>query len=244
MATVEDGPPRTARGSDPASPYLARRGPKPGARSSFQQQQRALSREAILAAANELLNAKAFDDIAIEEILARAPCSRATFYRHFRSKFELALALYEQVIASAIPLFDALVEVERDPARAAEWIERLIDHYRTSGRASFLILQLGVTDPRFHQRLGADRHRLIDHLAGALPVFGRAVGSSHGARVARAEADLVLMLLDRLCVEIAVHGALPDQALYVGLVAKKLIGFLCGEAAIDKTDCIIDNRTD
>lgn len=237
---ADDGPPRSEQSRGPAITCGPRPGPKPGARSSFQERQRATSREAILAAANDLLNATAFDDIAIEDILARAPCSRATFYRHFRSKYELALALYEQVFASSMPLWDSLAQASLDPARATSWVERMIDNYRTAGRASVLILQLGVTDARFHQRLRDDRHGLVDHLGGALPAFARAAGSSPDACKARAEADLLLMLLDRVCVEIAVHGSLPNQAEYVALIAGQLVAFLEGRTTIDNTDCIAE----
>ena len=232
---TSERPPRSGPASLTTDASETRRGPKPGARSFFQERQRTASREAILAAANDLLNAKVFDDIAIEDILARAPCSRATFYRHFRSKYDLALALYEQVFAGAIPLFDALDKVEHDLTGAAAWVERMIDNYRTAGRASVLILQLGVTDARFHQRLRDDRHELIDHLGRTLPAFARAAGSSRQARMARAEADLLLILLDRICVEIAVHGELPHQSDYVSLIAETLVMFLGRQDTIDNT---------
>lgn len=204
---------------------VIRRGPRPGALSTLHKSQRAASRDAILNATNDYLSSRSFEEITIEDIIVRASVSRATFYRHFKSKYEVALALYEQVFGRALPHFDRLADVT-NLAAAVSWVEGLAAVYRLEGRASVLILQLGVTDASFHERLRQDRQWLIEHLGQRLPAFARADGDSLDARWHGARADLLLMLLDRICVEIAVHGTLPDYPLYIDLVAQDLIGFL------------------
>lgn len=201
----------------------ARRGPRPGALSALQQRQRAASRGNILDAVRRLLVDRPFDAVAIEEVLAGAGVSRATFYRHFKSKDEVALALYEETFANALGHFEALAGVGSD---AAAWVEALVAIYRANGPVSHLILLLGASDPRFHDRLRQDRHRLIDHLAPSIPAFARTQGSSEAALRMRTRADLLLLLLDRLCVEIAVHDALPHRRLYIEQVAAELAAFL------------------
>ena len=200
-----------------------RRGPRPGARSPLQQAQRAASRRAIVAALRGLIGDKPYDVIAIDDILDAASVSRATFYRHFKTKRDVALALYETVMAGSLDHFRTLDTLRADDRReAVAWVEGLIAIYRGNGAASALILQLGASDPAIHNRLRADRQWLIGELAPVVPGFAAAQADDEVSQRARVRADLWLILLDRVCVEIAVHEALPLAQLYVERVADQL----------------------
>lgn len=52
---------------------------------------------AIQSAFLALLSRKSFEDIRIHEILETAPVSRATFYKHFRDKYEIAEKLQDEI---------------------------------------------------------------------------------------------------------------------------------------------------
>ena len=200
-----------------------RRGPRPGARSPLQQAQRAASRRAIVAALRGLIGDKPYDVIAIDDILDAASVSRATFYRHFKTKRDVALALYETVMAGSLDHFRTLATLRADDRReAVAWVEGLIAIYRGNGAASALILQLGASDPAIHNRLRADRQWLIGELALVVPGFAAAQADDEVSQRARVRADLWLILLDRVCVEIAVHETLPLARLYVERVADQL----------------------
>ncbi|MDP3675634.1 MAG: TetR/AcrR family transcriptional regulator [Novosphingobium sp.] len=202
-----------------------RRGPRPGARSPLQQAQRAASRRAIVAALRGLIGDKPYDVIAIDDILAAASVSRATFYRHFKAKRDVALALYEAVMAGSLDHFRALGALRPgDHAAAVKWVEGLVAIYRGNGAASALILQLGASDPVIHRRLRADRQWLIAELAALAPGFAATRGDSEAAQRARVRADLWLVMLDRVCVEIAVHEPLPLAGHYIERVAEELGG--------------------
>lgn len=202
---------------------VPRRGPRPGARSPLQQAQRAASRRAIVAALRGLIGDKPYDVIAIDDILDAASVSRATFYRHFKTKRDVALALYETVMAGSLDHFRALATLRADDRReAVAWVEGLIAIYRGNGAASALILQLGASDPAIHNRLRADRQWLIGELASVVPGFAAVQADDEVSQRARVRADLWLILLDRVCVEIAVHEALPLAQLYVERVADQL----------------------
>ena len=57
------------------------------------QAQRSEARASILAAAHELFTMRRLRAVGVEEIIARAGVAKMTFYRHFRSKEDLALAV-------------------------------------------------------------------------------------------------------------------------------------------------------
>lgn len=54
------------------------------------------ARDRILATAYELLTHRAVRDVGVDEIIQRAGVANATFYRHFRSKNDLVLAVLER----------------------------------------------------------------------------------------------------------------------------------------------------
>ena len=207
----------------------SRRGRSSGNLSALQKVQRAASKKAILQAIRECLCKKSFEAVTIEDILIFASISRATFYRHFKSKSDVASALYEQAFTRAFPHFRRLADVSTLDTAVA-WINEMADYYRQEAQASVLILHLGVTNPGFHQRQQRDRHGLIEHLGESLPAFKRAIGTSSAARLQHARADLMLMRIDRICVEIVVHESLPDHDFYIQLGAQELIDFLIGSA--------------
>ena len=211
---------------DPSSAAIEprRRGPRPGSRSGLQQQQSEASRGRILEATRQLLADHGFDAIAIDDILSRASVSRATFYRHFKSKTEVAFALYDVVIGGSVDHFDRLGEVAAAGRPAAiAWIDELIAIYRANGPVSLLILQLGVTDRSFHERLRQDRRAIMTRLAATVPGFAAAQGRSARAVTAGVAIDFMLMQLDRICVEIAVHDGLEHADLYVRCMADQLL---------------------
>ena len=66
----------------PVSNHASARSPQPGQ-----------ARARILEAAHELFTMRRLRAVAVEEIIARAGVAKMTFYRHFRSKEDLALAV-------------------------------------------------------------------------------------------------------------------------------------------------------
>jgi len=71
--------------SDPVSNHAPVRWPQPSE-----------ARARILEAAHELFTMRRLRAVPVEEIIARAGVAKMTFYRHFRSKEELALAVLER----------------------------------------------------------------------------------------------------------------------------------------------------
>jgi AcrR family transcriptional regulator len=79
---------------------------------------------AILDAADAVLAARGFDALRVDDVLERAGLSTRAFYRHFGSKSELFLALFDRETARASERLQAKVEAAGDPAgRVQAWVE-------------------------------------------------------------------------------------------------------------------------
>lgn len=74
--------------------------------------------QAILATAEQLLEARPLAEISVDDLARGAGISRPTFYFYFKSKDALLLALLEPLIAAADSEFDgAIARVAADPRR-------------------------------------------------------------------------------------------------------------------------------
>lgn len=204
-----------------------RRGPQPGALSKLHQRQRAVSRDSIVDALRGLVSEKPYDDIAIEDVLTAASVSRATFYRHFKSKLDVACALYDNAIRGALSHFERLACIaDGDEEAAIRWVRGVVSIYRTNGPVSGLILHLGVIDRDFHIRQRNDRLFMIRHLARTVPSLALILEDDPAALATLIRADLWLLLLDRACVEMAVHNGLNPEENYVARLAADLMSML------------------
>jgi len=75
---------------------------------SFKERQRRAREEAILDAAAEVLRARGFQAMAMDEIAARVGIAKGTIYLHFASKDALVAALIARGIAALAACIDAL----------------------------------------------------------------------------------------------------------------------------------------
>lgn len=83
---------------------------------------RSEARERLLSTASRLFYREGIRAVGVERILAEAPATRATFYRHFPSKEDLVLAYLRGVDAHTRAEVQAAVETATSPADAVRAI--------------------------------------------------------------------------------------------------------------------------
>lgn len=129
------------------------------------------NREAILAAAGELLGTRG-DDAQMEEIAARAGLGVGTVYRHFADKRALVAAIVGRRFETATELALAAERLP-DPAEA---FERLLYGYLESveGDSAFRQALLGPDEPRW-EAIAAQKAAFGEVVAR---IVGRAVDAS------------------------------------------------------------------
>lgn len=213
-----------------AVPQNAPRRGRPPGRSARQEEQRKLNRSAIIAAAAGVFAAKPYIQATIDDIIAAAAISRATFYFHFDSKLALAIEIYEGIAADWLEHFDRLTPITvADIAALSQWTLDLVQLYINHGYVTPLVEQLAPFEPKFRQRLADDRDRLIDRLAAAgLPGCKRAVAPGPGQALQRARLRLLLQRLDQVCCLLAraEAGSAADADAYVAVIGDELRNLL------------------
>ncbi|TCK24342.1 TetR/AcrR family transcriptional regulator [Pseudonocardia endophytica] len=87
---------------------------------------RSEARERLVATASGLFYREGIRAVGVERILAEAPATRATFYRHFPSKEDLVLAYLRGVDAHTRDVVDAAVRAAGPPADAVRAIGAVV----------------------------------------------------------------------------------------------------------------------
>ncbi len=211
-------------GSSSSSPRP--RGLRAGGRNGFQQQRKEQTRAAILAGAATVFTATPYVFATIDDLIAAAGVSRATFYSHFDSKLSLALAIYDSIENDWQGLYNELTRMTR-PGQAGleDWLRRLAHLYVEHGFVTSLVIQLATFEPGFRQRLRDDGDRLIDML-GAAGVGG--FRNALSGETDRVRARLMLTRLDQICSELAIGNSLSaeERSLYLSIGAEDLLRFM------------------
>lgn len=89
---------------------------RPMARLSFKEQVLRAREDAIVASVNRLLAEKGFDLMTVDEVAADVGIAKASLYKHFTSKEELAAAAMIRVLQRAIEFVDGLAAASPQPA--------------------------------------------------------------------------------------------------------------------------------
>lgn len=114
------------------------------------------TRQALGSALVELMLARRFDDISVQQVLDRARVGRATFYAHFRNKQDLLLSDAERFFEFLERHFIANVGDSRRVAPVAELFSHVADYHQFQ-RA---LEQSGMREPVYDLLTG--------HLAGLI----------------------------------------------------------------------------
>ncbi|KNZ34162.1 MAG: TetR family transcriptional regulator [Methylibium sp. NZG] len=94
------------------------------AKTSFRVQVLRAREDAILATVNRLLAEKGFDVMTVDEVAADVGIAKASLYKHFTSKEELAAAAMVAVLDRALAFFDTLQA--RSEARPIEQLQAVV----------------------------------------------------------------------------------------------------------------------
>lgn len=85
------------------------------ARPSYKEQVQRIREEAVLSAVNRLLVTKGYELMTVDEVAAEAGIAKASLYKHFSSKEQLAGAAMVRVMQRAIEFVDGLQVPADDP---------------------------------------------------------------------------------------------------------------------------------
>jgi AcrR family transcriptional regulator len=172
---------------------------------TLQERQKQKSRDSILQAARAVLAEKSYAAMAIEDVIARANVSRATFYKHFDSKFAIGRELHNEFAPQLSAVYDVLLAHD-DPTEAEliDWIKQVVDLYRENRDLIVTFAHMLAIEPAFHPiMIGIIRDTEL-RWAKRIPAFRlTGLGGTEAMR-AHIESRLLLRQLNDFCYEVAI----------------------------------------
>lgn len=174
---------------------------------SFRQQMHIAREDAIVSAVNRLLAEKGFDAMTVDEVAAEVGIAKASLYKHFPSKEDLAAAAMVRVMERARAFLDSL-DVKRPPQELLRAVARWTMAVQLAGEMPSL--------PSENSSLRAALTTNKAYVDGLMDVSDRL-----GAWITAAQADGSL------------NPALPPIAVLYTLYARAcdpVLGFLKGSA--------------
>jgi len=172
---------------------------------TLQERQKQRSRESILQAAKEIFAEKSYATAAIEDVIARANVSRATFYKYFDSKFALGRELHAEFSPRLAAVFDRILSFENPTENELiDWIGSMVDLYRQEKDQIVTSAHMLAIEPGFHPIMIDIIRDIEQHWAKRIPAFGVPNSDSADAMRARIESRLLLRQLNDFCYEVAI----------------------------------------
>lgn len=129
-------------------------------------------RERLIAAAVSQFCAAGYLSVSVEDIAAAAGVSRVTFYRHFSGKAALAVEVFREASAAAMPRFLSLAAVDVGaPGAVRRWIGELFALDRLNRRLLRVFTQAAGAEPDFTARAQELIGEIIAALGQRIPAF-------------------------------------------------------------------------
>lgn len=201
------------------------KGRRPGTLTDLQLQQKQESYGRIIGAANTLFSRQSYVGTSIEDIAREAGISRVTFYKHFKTKMDVAVGILDQYTARMIDDYGSLGK-HRDPdiAQICAWITHIITLWRKQRRNMNALASLLRQDPKLNARRTQIYTQTIAKLGEGIPAF--ALAASGDDAEAHIRAHLLMIELEDLCYELVISKWPVDEAIAMRIVAEHFRDFI------------------
>ncbi|MFD2469028.1 TetR/AcrR family transcriptional regulator [Amycolatopsis silviterrae] len=144
------------------------------ARAAARQTRRDQTRSRLADAAVDCFSLTGYVATSIEDITAAAGTTRATFYRHFRSKADVLMEVLRHLDEEYEPVYLALFELAERPSREriSRWLDDTLRVWERTRVASAAVTEAALLDDTVRERQQTSFERDIELLAAALQKGG------------------------------------------------------------------------
>lgn len=170
------------------------------ARPSLREQQKRLTRQRLLEAAEAVFKERGYAHTTIDDIVEYAGASRGTYYLYFKNKSGLLADLLGEFNEEAAILFQKFADIdEPDAENLAEWCASHIQLYRAHRHVIAAWIQAESAEPDLRPTADGYLNVALDTLSEHIGVLRHAEGLSDDAAEVRLRATLMMVQLERLC---------------------------------------------
>ncbi len=192
-----------------------------------QDRQKQDSRDRVLDAAKAVLSRQPYALIAVEDIVAEAKMSRATFYRHFDSKFSIFLELHAPIRDNIYAIYSRLGKIKKlSIHNTAEWLKLLSYYYDSERILIQAFAQILAIEPEFGPLVSKMISEVCFQLGEYFPAFKKALSDDPKNAEIKAEAYILLEQIDYLCMANAIRHWNVNADASMRVVARNICHFI------------------
>ncbi len=198
---------------------------RPRGLSVLHQEQIEDSRQRILSAAEAAFTRNSYGATPVDAIITIAGVSRATFYKYFTNKFDLAKGLIGIFTPKLYAVFDALPD-RPTQAQTRRWLHKLLKLYEENRQFTALLGEVSASEPEFFPETIAINTRLLDRLATRIPAFEKAMSGRRDHARIHVMAHLRIQHLFAFCNSVTSKGWMIDIEAGIACLADDLTAFI------------------
>ena len=197
-------------------------------RTRLQAEQRKVYREKLLLAAQQVFADRTYSAVSVDDIATQAGVSRATFYRHFRSKLDIVAALTDRLATDLHPAHNVFLHSDVITIDVIDaWIRANIALYRDHAVLMRTVREAASIEPVFFRdHATANHERTIRKLAGTLPAFAVAASAQTREDAVRIRAHVLIRQLEMLCYDVAVTQWVDGLDVGCDMLSRQFMAFL------------------
>ena len=197
-------------------------------RPTWQSQKREQNRRKILDSALEAFVALSYSAVTVDEIIARAEVSRATFYKHFPNKVAITIALSEERMSPAANrAYDKLAAMENPSIpQLVSWVKLFLSLFEQNRATIAALAEAWTVEPEYHNAMDEKHQAHIRALGKTIPAFRRASSGLRKDEAIRIRAHLLLQSLESFCNALVVYNWNIDQKVGIRVVAEDFSRFI------------------
>src|ERR1700733_649523 len=133
------------------------------------EEQKLANRQVTLAAALLTFKEESYYEASVEDIIIRAKISRATFYKHFKSKLSVAEALVEQMTSELYSAYDKLGAIKSPNASdIIGWLNLVIEIFENNKLLFAVLAELFAAEPKLREIARIENTKRIRRLSKSI----------------------------------------------------------------------------
>jgi len=209
----------------PAEETAPARRTRPRGLSVLHKEQIEDSRQRILRAAETAFMRHSYVATTVDMIITTAGISRATFYKYFTSRFEVAKGLLGTFTPQLVALFDEL-PAQPSVADAKDFLHKILRLYEEKRQFTVLLGEVSSSESGFFPEMIAIHDAMLSHLGERIPAFRKAASGRPEDKRLHALAHLHILHLFSFANSVVALGWKIDTEAAIDYLAESLVRFI------------------
>jgi AcrR family transcriptional regulator len=197
-------------------------------RQTWQSKKREINRRKILDSALEAFVASSYSAVTVDDIIARAEVSRATFYKHFPNKVAIAMALSDDRMSPAAESAYAKLASMRKPSAAqlVSWVGLFLSIFEENRTIIATLAEVWTVELEYQRAMDEKHEAHIKALGKGIPAFRYAASGLRKNETIRVRAHLLLRSLEGFCNAMVVYNWNIDRKVGIKAMAEEFGRFI------------------